>query len=29
VGAGRFDPREAGRLAAHTRVEELEPVTVD
>jgi 1-phosphofructokinase family hexose kinase len=29
VGAGRFEPREAGRLAAHTLVEELEPVTVE
>ena len=29
VGAGRFEPREAGRLAGHTRVEELEPVAAD
>ena len=29
VGAGRFEPREAGRLAAHTLVEELEPVTAE
>ena len=27
VGAGRFDAREASRLAAHVEVEELEPVT--
>ena len=26
VGAGRFDPREAARLAANVLVEELEPV---
>ena len=26
VGAGRFDPREAGRLAALVEIEELEPV---
>jgi fructose-1-phosphate kinase PfkB-like protein len=29
VGAGRFEPREAGRLAGHTNVEELEPVAAD
>ena len=27
VGAGRFDPREAARLRAKVRVEQLEPVT--
>jgi hypothetical protein len=26
VGAGRFDPREAGRLSALVEVAELEPV---
>jgi hypothetical protein len=26
VGAGRFDPKEAGRLAESVRVTELEPV---
>lgn len=26
IGAGRFDPREAGRLAASVQVEELDPV---
>jgi fructose-1-phosphate kinase PfkB-like protein len=26
VGAGKLDPREAGRLVNHVRVEELEPV---
>ncbi len=29
VGAGRFDPREAARLAATVRVDELEPVGAD
>jgi 1-phosphofructokinase family hexose kinase len=29
VGAGRFEPREAGRLAPDTRVEELEPVAAE
>ena len=29
VGAGRFDPREAARLAATVRVDELEPVAAD
>ena len=29
LGAGRFEPREAGRLAGHTHVDELEPVAVD
>ena len=27
VGAGRFEPRELGRIAAEARVEELEPAT--
>src|SRR5207244_706878 len=27
VGAGRFEPRELGRIAAEVRVEELEPAT--
>jgi 1-phosphofructokinase/tagatose 6-phosphate kinase len=27
VGAGRFEPREVGRLLPHVRVEELEPVS--
>lgn len=27
VGAGRFDPREAGRILASVRLEELEPVS--
>ena len=27
VGAGRFDPREATRLAALVQVDELQPVT--
>ena len=26
LGAGRFDPREAGRLVASVRVDELQPV---
>jgi 1-phosphofructokinase family hexose kinase len=29
LGAGRFEPREAGRLAGHTRIDELEPVPAD
>jgi len=29
LGAGRFEPRDVGRLAAGTRVEELERVTAD
>jgi 1-phosphofructokinase family hexose kinase len=29
VGAGRFEPREAGRLAGQTKIEELEPVAAD
>jgi 1-phosphofructokinase/tagatose 6-phosphate kinase len=29
VGAGRFDPRQAGRLAAGVEIVELEPVGVD
>jgi 1-phosphofructokinase family hexose kinase len=29
VGAGRFEPRDAGRLTASTRVEELERVTAE
>jgi 1-phosphofructokinase/tagatose 6-phosphate kinase len=29
VGAGRFQPRELGRIAAEVRVEELEPATAD
>lgn len=29
IGAGRFDPREAGHLAAGVRVVELEPVTAN
>ncbi len=29
VGAGRFDPREAARLAATVKVDELEPVAAD
>jgi hypothetical protein len=27
VGAGRFDPREASRLAADVQLEELAPVS--
>jgi 1-phosphofructokinase/tagatose 6-phosphate kinase len=27
VGAGRFEPRELGRIAAQVRIEELEPAT--
>ena len=26
IGAGRFDPRDAGRLATSVQVEELDPV---
>ncbi len=29
LGAGRFDPREAGRLQGNVRVDKLEPVTAD
>jgi 1-phosphofructokinase family hexose kinase len=29
VGAGRFEPREAGRIAAHTEVQELEAVAAE
>jgi 1-phosphofructokinase family hexose kinase len=29
VGAGRFEPRELGRIAAEVRIEELEPATAD
>jgi 1-phosphofructokinase family hexose kinase len=29
VGAGRFQPRELGRIAAEVRIEELEPATAD
>jgi fructose-1-phosphate kinase PfkB-like protein len=29
VGAGRFEPREAGRLSAATRIELLEPVAAE
>jgi fructose-1-phosphate kinase PfkB-like protein len=27
LGPGRFDPREAGRLASSVEIEELQPIT--